>query len=329
MTGVIPRRAATAPLDAHLPSLCYKSHMRSSFVVLAVLLLTACSSPVPDVDPEYRAAIEEWRTKRVERLTADDGWLTVVGLHWLADGVNRVGGNRGMEVALSGSDIPGLAATLELTEDGTVIARSAVEGAVTINGQPLAEAALSTDAHGEPDILRIGGLTLYVIERGDRLAVRVKDPDSEARLQFAGIESFPIDPSFRVSAVLEPYESPREVSIPTVTGTPTTMLAPGLLHFELGDEHLELEPYVGSLEDDSYFMIFRDRTSGDTTYGGGRFLTVEAVGDDGTTVIDFNYAYNPPCAFTAFATCPLPPPQNSLRVPITAGEQYSGGAHHG
>ena len=302
--------------------------MKHPLAALALLLLTACASPVPEVDFDYRLAIDEWRTKRLERLTADDGWLTVVGLHWLVEGVNRVGGNRGMEVALIGPDVPGLAATLELTDAGTVNARAAVEGAVTINGEPLTEATLNADAQGDPDLLQIGRLTLYVIDRGGRLAVRVKDPESEARNHFAGIESFPIDPSYRVSALLEPYESPREVSIPTVTGTPTTMLAPGLLRFQFGDEHLALEPYVGSLEDETYFMIFRDRTSGDTTYGGGRFLSVEAVGEDGTTVIDFNYAYNPPCAFTAFATCPLPTPQNSLPVPVPAGEKYSG-AHHG
>jgi len=303
--------------------------MKYSVTALALLLLIACGSPTPEVDPEYTAAIEQWRTQRLERLTADDGWLTVVGLHWLADGVNRVGGNRGMEVALDAPDTPPLAATLEVTEDGAVIARAAIEGAVTINAQPLVEATLATDAGGQPDILQIGRLTLYVIERSGRLAVRVKDPESEARTHFAGIDSFPIDPSFRVPARLEPYESPREVSIPTVTGTPTTMLAPGLLHFQLGGEQLTLEPYVESPDDDSYFVIFRDRTSGDTTYGGGRFLAVEAAGDDDTTMIDFNYAYSPPCAFTAFATCPLPTPQNSLPVEITAGEKHSGGPHHG
>ncbi len=303
--------------------------MKYSRVALVLFVLAACGSPTPDVDPEYRSAIEQWRTQRLERLTADDGWLTVVGLHWLADGVNRVGGNRGMEVALAAPDVPPLAATLELTEAGTVIARAATEGAVTINGQPLAEATLRTDAAGQPDVLQIGRLSLFVIERGGRLAVRVKDPESEARARFAGIESFPIDPSYRVAATLEAYESPREVSIPTVTGTPTTMLAPGLLHFQLGTEHFTLEPYVESPEDEGYFVIFRDRTSGDTTYGGGRFLGVDAVGEDGTTVIDFNYAYSPPCAFTAFATCPLPTPQNSLPIAITAGEMHLGGGHHG
>lgn len=302
--------------------------MKIRYAALAAFVLSSCAAPVPDVDPGYRAAIEEWRTQRLARLTADDGWLTVVGLHWLADGVNRVGSNRGMEVPLVGPDIPGLAATLEVTEAGTVIARAALENTVTINGRPLTEAPLKTDAEGSPDILQIGRLTLYVIERSGRLAVRVKDPESDARATFAGIESFPIDPSYRVTAVLEPYEAPREVSIPTVIGTPTTMVAPGLLHFELGGEELALEPYVESPDDDSYFVIFRDRTSGDTTYGGGRFLDVDAVGEDGTTVIDFNYAYNPPCAFTAFATCPLPTPRNSLPVAITAGEKYSG-PHHG
>ena len=302
--------------------------MKYTRLVLALLVIASCGTPTPEVEPEYRSAIEQWRTQRLERLTADDGWLTVVGLHWLADGVNRVGGNRGMEIALAAPDVPPLAATLEVTDAGTVIARAATEGVVTINGQPLTEATLKTDSEGQPDMLQIGRLTMFVIDRGGRLAVRVKDPESDARAQFGGIESFPIDPSFRVVATLQPYDSPREVSIPTVTGTPTTMLAPGLLHFQLGGEELTLEPYVGSPDDDSYFVIFRDRTSGDTTYGGGRFLSVDSVGEDGTTEIDFNYAYSPPCAFTAFATCPLPTPQNSLPVAITAGEKHGGAGHH-
>jgi uncharacterized protein (DUF1684 family) len=130
-----------------------------------------------------------------------------------------------------------------------------------------------------------------------------------------------------VTATLEPYDEPRQVEIPTVTGDPATMLAPGLLRFTLGGDSLSLEPFVGDVDDDGYFLIFRDRTSGDTSYGGGRFLGADAATADGTTTIDFNYAYSPPCAFTAHATCPLPPPQNNLTVAIEAGEKYPGPQH--
>ncbi len=130
-----------------------------------------------------------------------------------------------------------------------------------------------------------------------------------------------------MTARLEPYDEPRRVAIPTVLGEDTSMLAPGRLRFELHGRELTLEPYRESPDDTSLFLIFRDTTSGDSTYGAGRFLYAEAPGPDGTTTLDFNLAYNPPCAFTPFATCPLPPPQNWLPVPIEAGEKFSGDAH--
>lgn len=300
--------------------------MNRCLLGLLAIILAGCAAPAPKVDSSYRTEIEEWRERRVERLTAEDGWLTVVGLHWLDDGVNRFGSNPANEVVLDAPGVPPLAGTLEVTEAGVVV-RAAAEAGVTINGEPFVESSVMTDAQGRPDVFRTGRLTWYVIERSGRRAARVKDPESEARRSFDGIQYFPIDPRYRVIATLEPYDEPREVEIPTVTGEPTTMLAPGLLRFVLDGEALSLEPYVGDVDDDSYFLIFRDRTSGDTSYGGGRFLGADAVTDDGTTTIDFNYAYSPPCAFTAHATCPLPPPQNNLPVAIEAGEKYRGPQH--
>jgi uncharacterized protein (DUF1684 family) len=136
-----------------------------------------------------------------------------------------------------------------------------------------------------------------------------------------------VDPRYRVTATLEPYPELRQVEIPTVLGTPTTMLAPGRLHFTLLGEELALEPYLSAPDDPEYFLIFRDLTSGETTYGAGRFLSAAAAGVDGHTVLDFNLAYSPPCAFTAHATCPLPPPGNSLAVAVEAGEMHAGGLH--
>jgi uncharacterized protein (DUF1684 family) len=291
-----------------------------------LLLLAGCAAPLPDVDPEYRAQISEWRARRVERLQAEDGWLTVVGLHWLRQGVNRFGSDPSIEVVLDAPGIPPIAGTLELGEQG-VVARTASEAGVTINGEPFIESTVTSDAQGRPDVFGLGRLSFYLIERSGKLAARVKDPESDARRSFGGIEYFEIDERYRVTATLEAYEELREVEIPTITGDPAVMLAPGLLRFELDDHTLTLEPYVGSPEDDSYFLVFRDRTSGVTSYGGGRFLVADAVDQDGTTTIDFNYAYSPPCAFTAFATCPLPTPQNSLTVPIEAGEKFTAEGH--
>lgn len=305
----------------------YNGAMKYLPCLVAVVALSCCSRQVADVDPLYRSEIEAWRTARLERLTTDDGWLTVVGLDWLRVGDNRFGSAPRNEVRLDAPGVPPVAGTLAVADDGTVTARAPASVGVTVNGEPFTETVLATDAAGDPDILGLGRLRFYVIRRGERLAVRVKDPESANRTGFAGLEYYPIDPSWRVTATLEPYDAPREVSIPTVTGDSLTMLAPGVLHFSLAGTELTLEPYVSSPDDDEYFFVVRDRTSGDTTYGGGRFLTAPVVGDDGRTTIDFNYAYSPPCAFTAFATCPLPTPRNTLAVAIEAGEKFRGSPH--
>jgi uncharacterized protein (DUF1684 family) len=298
--------------------------MKKPLIAIAAALLTACSSPQPEVDPDYRAEIEARRASRLERLRSDSGWLTVVGLHWLRTGINRFGSDPANEIVLQADNVPPLAGSLELAEDSTVLARATDQGDLRLNGASFVEARIGDDAGGDPDMLELGRLRLYLIRRGDRLALRVKDPQARARIGFEGIDHFPIDEAYRVIATLDPFENPREVLIPTVVGTPTTMLAPGLLHFELDGEKLSLEPYLNDIEDESYLLIFRDRTSGVSSYGAGRFLPADAVGPDGTTVLDFNLAYNPPCAFTPHATCPLPTPQNSLPVAIEAGEMYSG-----
>lgn len=301
--------------------------MRELLVAAFVFLATSCTDNVPTPDPAYVAEIEAWRAERLERLTAEDGWLTVVGLHWLAPGVNRFGSDSASEIPLHTPDIPALAGTVELLSDGTIVARAETGAGITVNGAPLVESVIRSDAQGEPDIVSVGRFSFHIIDRGGRLAARVKDHEAPARADFKGIEHFPIDPRYRVTARLEPYPEPREVPIPTVLGTPTIMLAPGVLHFTLRGEELSLEPYVNAAADPEYFLIFRDRTSGDSTYGGGRFLDADSVGPDGATVLDFNLAYSPPCAFTPHATCPLPPPQNSLPVAVEAGEMHASDAH--
>ncbi len=299
-------------------------------VIVTVLAVAAtgvagCARRPPAVDPAYRAEIEAWRAERLARLTAADGWLTLTGLFWLRPGANRFGSDPGNEVVLPAGRAPGVAGTLELRSDATVVVHPAAGAALTIDGAPAAERALASDRQGRPDLLRLGSLTFYVIDRAGKLGVRVKDAESPARVRFKGIEHFPVDPAFRVRATFEPYPSPREVRVATVQGPTQTMTAPGLVRFTLGGRPLALEPFLESPTDTTFFFVFKDATSARETYGAGRFLDAAAP-PRGTRelVLDFNEAYTPPCGFTPFATCPLPPPENVLPVGITAGEKYHG-----
>jgi len=303
-----------------------------SVIRLAVLFgllfaVASCSQAPASVDPAYRTEIEAWRAERLERLTAPDGWLTLAGLYWLEPGENRFGSATDGAIVLPDDAIPEIAGLLFLGPEGAVTAHAEEDAGVRINDTEFTTAEVRTDAEGAPDVLTVGRITFYVIDRDGRLGVRVKDPLNEARADFSGIEYFPIDPSYRVNALFEPYDEPREVAIPTVLGQDTTMLATGILRFTIKGQEQTLEPYFGDPDDDQVFLLFRDATSGKTTYGAGRFLSANAPDDEGVTVLDFNLSYNPPCAFTPYATCPLPPPQDILTVPIEAGEMYAGPGH--
>jgi uncharacterized protein (DUF1684 family) len=300
-------------------------HRRLGCLFAILVLVSSCGGGTPEVDPAYLAEIEVARAEREARLTAEDGWLTVVGLFWLESGPNIVGAAD--DVAIRLPDGPALVGSLHLSDNGVVTLLPSPDAELTVNDAPATERELATDATGAPDILRAGRVFFYLIERGDGIGVRVKDPEAAARRGFPGIEHFPVDEAFRVTATLEPYPELKEVEIPTVTGTPSVMHAPGLLRFVIDGTEVTLEPYVSGPDDRSLFLIFRDATSGDTTYGAGRFLYSKLNEGSDDVVLDFNRAINPPCAYTIFATCPLPTPENTLFVPIRAGEKYTGDHH--
>jgi len=303
------------------------SALGCTIIIAALMSTIACSEAPIEVDPAYAAELEAVRSERLARLTAEDGWLSLTGLYWLEPGENRFGSAEDGAVVLPDPSVSDIAGLLVVGPDGAVIAFGEEGAGVVINGEPLTEATLKTDADGRPDVITAGRVQFYIINRGDRLGARVKDPEAPTRTAFSGIDYFPTDPAFKVDAAFEPYDEPREVAIPTVLGQDTTMLAFGVLHFSVKGQELTLEPYQGSSDDETLFLIFRDSTSGETSYGAGRFLSADAPGDDGMTMLDFNLAVNPPCAFTPYATCPLPPPQNILEARIEAGEMYSGPAH--
>jgi uncharacterized protein (DUF1684 family) len=289
-------------------------------LVLISSLGLGCAPSRESVDPAYRSEIEAWRAERLARLQADDGWLTLVGLYWLRPGPSSLGSGPDADVVIPDPDLPARAGEIVLDTDGSVMIQVFDGANITLAGEAVSERSLRTDAEGSPDVLSSGRIRFHVIERGGRLGVRVKDPDSATRRRFKGLDYFPIDPALRVEAVFDPFEHPRRVSFPTAIGTEDSDLVPGLLCFEVGGERVNLEPFAA--DDGGLFIVFRDATSGEETYGAGRFLHTGPP-RHGRVVLDFNTAYNPPCAFTPFATCPLPPPRNRLAVPIRAGEKIS------
>jgi uncharacterized protein (DUF1684 family) len=196
---------------------------------------------------------------------------------------------------------------------------------VTVGDAAVTDRELRSDADGEPDSLRLGRLLFFVIKRGDRFAIRVKVPESAARKEFHGLEYFPANPRYRVVATFTPFVPPKEVSVPTILGTVDKMSSPGRVTFTIDGNELSLEPVLEEPDATELFFIFKDRTSGKETYPAARYLYTELpVG--GKVTLDFNQAYNPPCAFTPFATCPFPTKENVLPVRIEAGEKAY--AHH-
>jgi len=266
---------------------------------------------------EYQREIEAWRAQRQARLAADDGWLTLVGLFWLKEANNRFGSDPGADVVLPAS-VPAQAGVLRLRA-GQVTVDVAPGVSATVGGQPVTTRALRSDAGtGDPDVLVLGSVSLQIIDRGGRLGVRVKDREAQTRRDFHGTRWYPARPEYRVVARFVPHPEPTTIVVPSVVGISEPMASPGSALFELGGKAFRLDPVLepGSPR---LFFIFRDATSGKTTYGAGRFLYADPP-KDGRVVLDFNKAYSPPCAFTPYATCPLPPPQNRLPVAVEAGE---------
>jgi uncharacterized protein (DUF1684 family) len=290
---------------------------------LAVLLLfAACryEPPAGTIDGSSLQKDEEaWRAHRAERLKAPDGWLTLAGLYWLTDGSN--------DVSLPSK--PPVAAQFVL-QNGKVTLQP--NPALTIEGKPVTAAvSLSNDTEPKPTVVRTGTLSFVAIRRedaahGPRFGIRVRDTDAEARKHFLGLDYFPVDSGSRVEARFEPYNPPKKIPITNVLGMTADEVSPGALVFTLQGKEFRIDPILEQGETD-YFIIFKDATSGKETYGAARYLYAHPPDANGKTIVDFNKAYSPPCAFTPYATCPLPPPQNRLPIRIEAGEKKYAGGH--
>jgi uncharacterized protein (DUF1684 family) len=273
----------------------------------------------------HRRDVEEWYEGRVKRLTAEDGWLSLVGLFPLPPGSYTFGSADDNDLVFP-AGAPARAGTVVADSAGAIL-HAAAGVQMTHAGAPVSTLPLATDRDGgTPTEIQMGSIRFYVIDRPGSLYLRVKDAESEVRKRFKGIERFPVSRSWRVEARLDPYDPPRKITILNTAGFEEVVDCPGALVFSIDGREHRLEPTSES--EDEWFIVFGDASSGHDTYGGGRFVYVPAPGPDGRTVIDFNRAYNPPCVFTPYATCPLPRPENVLPVRVEAGEKTWEDAGH-
>jgi uncharacterized protein (DUF1684 family) len=277
-------------------------------------------------DEAYRAEVLKWRADREARLKADGGWLTLAGLFWLNEGPNRFGTDPAGDIVLPEGSTPAEAGVFELRDGRVKVAlRPGVTGRLA--GQRLSgEVEMQSDASGSPDVLEMGPLSLHVIKRGSRYGIRLKDQNSAVRRGFLGLKWFDVREEYRVEARFVSYPQPKPVKVPNVLGETESMPSPGYAEFTLGGKTVRLDGVLEDPHAEQLFFILRDQTSGKETYGAGRFLYTD-LPKAGQLVLDFNKAYNPPCAFTPYATCPLPPPQNWMPVRVEAGEMAYGKGH--
>ena len=290
-----------------------------TFWILLILVIPAMANPpAPQSGTSgntYTEEIEAWRQRRAAVLQADNGWLTVAGLFWLKDGKKTVGTDAGNDIVLPAGSAPGRVGVFEFGNGATTFEAAAGVN-VAIDGKPATHAAMTPDSSGSPTSLTVNDLTMFVIKRGDRYGIRLRDKSSEMRRHFTGLRYFPVTEAYRVHAKWVPYDPPKSIAIPNILGQTEMTPCPGRAEFTLLGHQLSLEPVS---EGDLLFFIFKDQTSGKETYPPGRFLYAD-LPKDGEVILDFNKAVNPPCAFTPFATCPLPPEQNRLAVRVEAGE---------
>jgi hypothetical protein len=271
----------------------------------------------------WRDDVARMRARRDAGLRKPIGWLTLVGLHWLHDGVQPFGAAPANEIVLhaEAGDIPDLAGTFEVT-GGRVVVHPARGAAVTSDGAPLAGGTELFDDEAEaPTMLELGSLRLVLIRRGSghRLGIRVWDTAAPTLRAFDGLPSFDADPRWRLTGRMVPAPPGATIPVPDVLGDVNDEPTPGDVELTIdGSTHR-----LHALESDGgrVWLVFGDTTNGRETYGGGRFLVTGVVQPDGAVEVDFNAAYNPPCVFSPFATCPLPPDGNRLPLRIAAGEK--------
>lgn len=299
--------------------------MRTIALISFVLIFLSCSKKESELDMnKYKAEVEQWHVKRIEDLKSTNGWLNLAGLFWLNEGVNTFGSDSTNGVIFPSGKIAGKAGTMTL-QNGKV--EMTVESGVDVrldSAEFKSGIAFYPDSTQQPKFTS-GSLQWFIIKRDDKFGVRLRDFENRELLEFKGIERYEVNPDYRVEAKLEVPSPLKQIEITNVLGQTTPQDSPGTLVFELDGEEYRIDALQEGVK---LFIIFGDKTNKKGTYPSGRYLYADMPGADGKVILDFNKSRNPPCAFTPFATCPLPPPQNILPIAIEAGEKMYHGYEH-
>jgi hypothetical protein len=278
-------------------------------LTLAIVLAIAAEAPT-----SYRADIEKYRRDRITELTAPDGWLAVRGLFWLHDGENTAGSDPSSDITLPARTAKRIG-VFHVSQGGVSFDADPAAVVTSPGGNRVNAAKFTRDETS----IETSGVTIAVIRRGGKVGLRMWDPESPNRTRFRGLKYFPLDSAYHLRATFVAYEKLKPVQVPNVLGQLVTMQSPGFVEFTIKGETYKLEPVYETAKHEDLFFIFKDLTGATETYEAGRFLHTP-LPKDGTVDLDFNRAYNPPCAFTDFATCPLPVKENQLPIRIPAGE---------
>ena len=291
--------------------------MKRIFLYLMIVAITGSCAENKSIDKKtYLKEFENWRMQRIKRLKADNGWLNLVGLYWLHPGENTFGSDSSDDIVFPGK-APAIAGKFVLTD--SIVTMDVNKGVQIFHDKlPVKNMELTNDNSNKPTILKMGSLVWFVIKRENRYGIRLRDLESPVVKQLDSIPAFPADPGWAIEATFKPFKTPEVFKVATVIGTKEDYVVPGELVFKVNGKHCKLLP---SKEGDGFFIVFADETTGTETYPSGRFLYTPLPEGNNKVLIDFNKAYNPPCAFTPYATCPMPPRQNFLPVAITAGEK--------
>ncbi len=289
------------------------------FIILSINLFNSCREKI-DIDIiAYKNDHEQWQRKRAESLQKENGWLTLCGLFWLKEGENKFGTDSSGTIIFPPGKSPAYAGSIFL-KNNELRLKCAKNVTVYCNDSAVSEMKIQSDEMGKasPTIMKHGSLIFNIIKRGEKLGVRVRDKENPARINFRGLDYFTIDPQWRLEATFEPYDPPKIIPIINVLNQVNNDTCPGAIVFTKDGNTYRIDALRDGKE---LFIIFHDETAGEETYGMGRFLLAPLPDSNNIIILDFNRAYNPPCAFTEFATCPLPPKQNYLPIRIEAGER--------
>jgi uncharacterized protein len=298
---------------------------RASLWALSALFVTLTARAATDTAAEQES-VEQWRAERLADLKSDTGWLTLAGLFWLKEGENTFGSGTSNALRLDNPALAANAGSFMKTGDKVrFVARNGV--GITHDGTPVTSIDLTPDTQGKPTVLESGPLTFFLIERAGRYGIRLRDKANPHRTNFRGLEYFPVSTAWALEARFEPYEPHQKIKIVNILGMEEEMDSPGAIVFNKDGHEWRLDAVLEEPDADELFVMFADATSGKDTYGGGRFMH-PPLPRNGRVLLDFNKAYNPPCAFNDFATCPLPPFQNKLALRVDAGEKNYAGATH-